>query len=322
MTDNPWVHPKHQSHRRRKEGPLDPTTHPGWYIDDVGNHDECFVAFRAVSVTALLSKGRLVVVEGPPRSGKTSLINRCRHFLAEQASAVESEQLQIWSCDQSQLSTTKTLSDDSEQLLPAPILRRDVCRAAVVEAGDWLEPVRARAEELLREPEANNVQLVYKLIGQRLGPDRLAEMVLPKVTLDSDLARNLEVYDRLAVPQMIFFAERTTTPNSPPLIPEPATAGRDETLILRLHNLTVDETRSIVAHRLGNGPRTEQRPGVEDEVFQELADLKNDGPDSIGYIVELFRALYEKRISGGARYSHLVSIGWAEVTDHLVREAP
>jgi hypothetical protein len=320
VTDNPFVHANLQDRPPGEEGPLDPERHgQAWYIDDVGGHGTCFAEFQAAvtDVAALRGRGRLVVVEGPPRSGKTSLINRCRDHLMHVVG-----QTRLWDCDQSRILTSHL--DNAKELLSASELRRDVCRGALFLA-DWLDrDYYSRAVDALDKEHRNDVQMVYALMSRHLEQNRIAGVVLPQADLDRESTNNLEHYDRIMAPGMIFFAERTTTSQSPPLSRVAASRGRDEPLILRLANLDRDEIHMVVRRRLGSAAAaTEQRPAVADDVYAHLADLRKDKRNAIGYIVEVFRELFGRRISGGFHPPDLLSIQWAEVSDLLVpREEP
>lgn len=308
---NPFVPPDEDPDT---DAPLDPERHAGWYIDDIGDHGLRLAEFgRALGdVATLRRRGRLVVVEGPERSGKTTLLNRCAYLVRGRTPA----DLVLHTLDLRSVSQTKpdgTLRSGHE-------LRWAVCRHALEEAA-WLDDdYRDRGATMLETPSVEECDpgLVYRFMRNKLGQNRVAQVLLPVGPSDVDAA-NLETYNRWMGHGMLFFAERTTTPASVPLDTRLRQPDAGPLLTLRLRHLRPGEAWIVVARRIRALGDPGGLPTVTEQTLAKVEGLNRHDQDTIGWVVTLFRRLYGRRIAGSPDFDGLPSIEFHEITDLLAR---
>ncbi|MCO6003639.1 ATP-binding protein [Actinoallomurus purpureus] len=171
--------------------PLTPWKNPA-HIDYYVDVDSCETAFKEFQrvfhdTAALRNAGGLVLVTGPPGCGKTSLINRCAHWLHTESTAAEM----------------------SPHIVD---LSRRVPRNFVIE-----KRMRAVYEMLLRDQNRTFSQEVLKSleecyddlwrgylgVGDALGPQRLLLILLPVSELLQEVRRYAEVVHQ----RLVFFVE-------------------------------------------------------------------------------------------------------------------
>ena len=337
MIVNPFVPPGSES---APDAPLRADDHDTWYIGTVAGHDECFrdfcealdraahrhalrrrrpvddvVAVRKHTVPALREAGRLVVVEGPERSGKSTFINRCVRELQQRCDGtVRLKPVYV---------NGISLSTKDRQLLSAHQLRVQVCKHVLEEVPDLHSDVLARAAANLdpgSDGSGGSPDVAYRIIRNHLNDSLVLLVLLPPAPADTDVD-NLDVYHDWMGPGMIFFAERTTAPTSPALPRRAPAPEAEPTLVLSLRNLTKGEAYEVVRRRLGPDPQAAGLPSVEEATLTEVEGLNRSDQNTIGWVVALFRELYERRITGTSspRYSGLPSISYEEITDLLAR---
>ncbi|MCO1660428.1 hypothetical protein [Pseudonocardia humida] len=310
---NPFVPPGDDPY---SDGPLDPDLHAGWFIDDVGGHGERLAEFaQQLHVPAIARRGRLAVVEGPERSGKTTLVNRCVQLVRERVP----RGTVLSTLDLRGVSPTKpdgTMRSGHE-------MRWTVCRHALEEASWLTDEQRTRGADMLERPSVEECDpgLVYRFMRRNLVQDRIAVVLLPTGPPDIDAA-NLETYDGWMGPGMLFFAERTTTPGSLPLARRPPRPDSLPLLSLPLRHLEPGEAWTVVERRLGALAAGSGLPGVTEETLRKVEGLNRDDQHTIGWVVALFRRLYGRRIGGRSEFDGLPFIEFPEITDLLARREP
>jgi hypothetical protein len=337
VTANPFVPPGYEAD---PDAPLDAIDHDDWYIGTVAGHDERFREFcsaldhsarrfaksmgvavtdpdavRANTIPALRRAGRLVIVEGPERSGKSTFINRCVNELQDRCPP--SMQLSLINV------SGVSLRSENRQLLSAHELRVKVCQH-VLEMVPELDPEsRSRATAIL-DPGADGTggspDIAYRIIRNRLEAKRVLLVLLPPAPADTDVD-NLENYHDWMGPGMIFFAERTTTPTSVSLPRRPNVPEAEPRLVLPLRNLAPGEAYAVVRKRLGVSPPANGLPDVDEATLTEVEGLNRSDQNTIGWVVALFRELYGRRIAGTStpKFRALPSITYEEITDLLAR---
>jgi hypothetical protein len=313
---NPFVPPGDDP---LSDGPLDPELHAGWFIDDVGDHGRRLAEFdQQLDVAAVARRGRLVVVEGPERSGKTTLVNRCAHLVRLRTPPG----MVLSTLDLRSVSHTKT----DGTLRSGHEMRWTVCRHALEEASWLTDEQRSRGADMLERPSVEECDpgLVYRFMRNKLVEDRVAVVLLPTGPADIDAA-NLETYDGWMGPGMLFFAERTTTPGSLPLARRPTRPDSLPLLSLPLRPLHPGEAWTVVERRLRELDAGSGLPAVTEDTLRRVEGLNRHDQDTVGWVVTLFRRLYGRRISGSSEFDGLPSIEFPEITDLLARrefEAP
>jgi hypothetical protein len=334
---NPFVPPGSES---APDAPLRADDHDAWYIESVAGHEECFRDFcealdqsarkqvllrrqpvddieavRKYTVPALRGAGRLVVVEGPERSGKSTFINRCVRELQRRCDGtVRLKPVYV---------NGISLSSDDRQLLTAHQLRVRVCKHVLEEVPELQNDVLTRAAANLDpgpDGSGGSPDVAYRIIRNHLNINVVLLVLLPPAPADTDVA-NLDVYHDWMGPGMIFFAERTTTPSSPPLPRRAAPPEAESTLVLSLRNLAPGEAYRVVRTRLGPDPQALDLPDVEEETLTEVEGLNRSDQNTIGWVVALFRELCQRRIDelSSPKYLRLPSISYEEITDLLAR---
>ena len=336
MTPNPFVPPGSES---APDAPLRADDHDAWYIESVAGHEERFTEFcdaldrsaekhalfkrlpvndieavRTHTAPALRRAGRLVVVEGPERSGKSTFINRCVRELERRCDGpVRLKPVYV---------NGISLSSNDRQLLSAHQLRVRVCKHVLEEVPDLPNDILTRANANLDpgpDGSGGSPDVAYRIIRNHLNINVVLLVLLPPAPADTDVD-NLDVYHDWMGPGMIFFAERTITPSSPALPRRAAPPEAESTLVLSLRNLASEEAYRVVRKRLGPNPPA-GLPDVEEETLTEVEGLNRSDQNTIGWVVALFRELYQRRIdrTSSPKYLRLPLISYEEIADLLAR---
>lgn len=333
MTGNPFVPTGYELY---PDAPLDAADHADWYADFAGNHGGSFESFRASldaaaaretakrpkpppgsvegpALRAIRWSGRLVVVEGPERCGKTTFINHC----VEKLRGCRRDPTELLVVDRRAHSTTSGRGE----LLPADELRVSVCRH-ILETAEWLQD--ERRDRALRQLDGSSSPpdpgLAYAIMRNHLATNRIMVVLLPPTSVGTDV-ENLRTYHGWMGPGMIFFAERTTTSGSPELTLRPPPPNTDPLLVLRLRNLARGEAVRFVRHRLDALPRGHGLPGVADDVVQRLENLMNIETKSLGWVSLVFRKIYQQYLSRTSQ-PHGQPVSWItylEITELLAQ---
>ncbi len=301
-----------------RDFPLDPLVHEAsWFIDDIGDHGTRLAEFVAAigDGSALQRRGRLVVIEGPERSGKTTLLNRCVHVVRDRFPATGPTQLYTLDL------RSVTQTGPSGTLRSGPELRWATCRYALGKATWMTAPERAEANGFLTDPDSNTCDpgLAYLIMQNTLGSDQVAQVLLPigPPEIESD---NLETYGHWMGPRMIFFTERTTTPSSRELnIRGDRQGDADPVLALPLRHLLPGEAWTIVRRRIQTLSSGNTLPSVDPATLTKVEGLSRTDQNTVGWVVALFRQLYLRRISGESDFAGVPSITFEEITDLLAR---
>jgi energy-coupling factor transporter ATP-binding protein EcfA2 len=293
--------------RESSDEPLVPWRYPGdadYYVE-IDGVQQAFEAFQAFADWKMLrSSGSLVLVTGPPGCGKTSLINRCLHWLSEE---VRGEPRDVVILDLTGVARTTLPLAQRLSLVTDRLVLEGRERGFDSEDGigglarpsDAPEEVLARYAEYLQRQE-----------------DTMVAVLLPEV----ELQQELEVFAQIAVPGLIFFTESGFSAITDGA---PRTTMKRRVLHLRVGPLKAGDASSFVRARLGDrAPHaaSEITPAIDSTALEALiAEAHQAGAGiSIGFLQRLLTSIWEKTDSNPP---NTAQINRERLLQHLMKMA-
>ena len=83
--------------------------------------------------------------------------------------------------------------------------------------------------------------------------------------------------------------------------------------------LSPGEAWTLIERRLNGRQPSARCPRVEKDALTQLEGLNREDQNTIGWVVQQFRRIYERRASGDPRYTDLESVNYEEIIDLLMR---
>lgn len=245
--------------------PLNPLRHEEHldYYVAVDHTEESFQDFqkRFQDVADLLHEGRLVLVSGEKGCGKTTLINRCAHWLRGR---IEADRQDVEVVD---------LTREAQDTDTIPVRRSTVSRALV----DNLHALTLLKSDLVYETR-DDADSTYRNLPTCLAASQWLIVLLPR----AELAEELRYYAVRAPKRMVFFAETT------PEVGTQHAPGR--TIRLQVDAFEHEHATLFATDRLRRLP-TGTLPPLAATALDEF--LQDNRKTTIGEIQQLLFGVYE-----------------------------
>jgi hypothetical protein len=279
---NPFVVPGYENAYSR---PLCPWTHQEHtdYFVDVDHTEANFAAFQRnmSNIAALQTYGRLVLVTGPPGSGKSALIHRCAHWAQKAfgSAGLRAELLDL---------SDAILLDRNQQKSTVERMRlvsRRLCQD--------LEPkLLSREDHDALLDKVDEPEMIYPMLAGRLAAGVTLIVLLPRMDLDT-LSVEAEYYARLAKRRILFFAE-CLEPTRQQSHAVRAISVQQQPLVITVGSLKPGDATGFVIDRLNRHKGT----GVYPEPAENWAELL-DGDEALEWTMKalqtVFSGIYARR---------------------------
>jgi hypothetical protein len=286
----------------------DKQQHHEHYYRDVGGMENARTQFstRVPQPEKLSRKGQLVVVTGPERSGKTSLINWCAHAvktnLPTEMKGIIYDLTNV--CSGERMTVKKRMSL--------------VCKAVVDEV------LQLRPDELIRDRLLRNQEdpdsifrLLYRVHVSTLHGKGVFIILLPPLDYDT-FQREINHYLRIVQPGMILMHEHS-------VIESGGQHNHGQRFIrLRLGFLGSGEASLLVESWPGELPEettaTSEFPALRRDELAELDRfVEHSSPPNItaGNLLLTLRRVYKSRSDGTSRFSELNYVGHLEIIETM-----
>lgn len=277
----PWLHPEHAD-----------------YYVAIDGMEQAFDAFqRFADCDAMRDTGSLVVVTGAAASGKTSLINRCVHWLTKMA---DEERCRVVVVDLTGVVRQPGLTlGDRFTLVTEGLFRAGLEHGFLRD--DFGEEFRSRPDRYER--------MVDQFSARLRSEDAMVAVLLPA----SELGSELDAFTRLVAPGLVLFAESGFVAVADAV---PERNARTRVLHLKVGTLKAGDAESYIQARLsGTGPMT-----VDSAALEDLLGIGRDGLRlPIGFLQRLLAGLWDEAERNPDRAD--TEITPARMLEYIVRVA-
>lgn len=302
---NPFVVPGYERHPGRALQPWQPPFGAGGTVHDryycrVGGLPEAYDLLTGDGRTAhdlCADTGGMIVVNGPARSGRTSLVHRCAQWAHGQLRTSDHE---VHIVDLTRVASPGQSVPERTAQVAGRLHMKLRFMTLPPAVRDYLDD-KENFDQVL--PTLGEIHLSEK--------KKWFILLLPPLDPDSVVALNeLRCYGRVLTAGVICIAEST-------LETRPALAGQPEVAFLALRHLAAGEARALVAGWPGGSTA---QPGIpEAELDQVEATVKSDGYLlTTGGLLSGLRGAYDKRMTGKTPYDPLDYIRSSEIIDAML----
>jgi hypothetical protein len=271
MLANPFTVPEMNG----PDDPLNPVRaekHTLYYVS-VDNTESAFQQFteQLSDPTSLVTDGRLVVVTGQERCGKSALINRCAHWVRSRL--VEARH----GAEVIDLTRRAQLTDSQ------PDRRRFVCRALIDRLWQCGAVTDERLLDFRRDPDD-----AYSFLPGAVQEKFVAIVLLPP---SGELASELVRYAGDAQSNLLFFGESAYESTVERARPALAQAASSSPIYLNVGSLIREDAGRFATDRLGRSQSGRSLPPVTADTLDLVTEKR---PMSIGELQTLLYGLYEE----------------------------
>jgi hypothetical protein len=255
------------------------------YYSTVGGHDEAFEQFKQKLQPGQLDRAsRIVVITGPPLSGKTSLANRCVYWVRE---GLSKETTRSYIYPLRGVSPSRATVEDRVKKVCRRLIEK--LRELNPGSGEGLAGNLLSADEVLplfgrfHQPSGRRLTQYFIILLPRLEPDT-AEIEIDEYRAALDGVRGvLCVTENLAD------------------VPLPAYRGEAPPISLHLRHLHTGECRTVVGGWPGAPREGDSLPFIREEDLDELEDLLRtmNGKITLGKLLTALRKVYNNSAALG-----------------------
>ncbi len=304
---NPFLVPGPENDPGRPLCPWEPdlTCHADYYVD-VDDTSASYRTFQREMAdgASLAPKGRLVVVMGQEGCGKTSMINRCAHWLQDELRprGVEARIIDLTALPLENQPVPERMARVSERFVDQLVL------ADVFAADRPPLDIRERRSEW---------QNVYYVASQLLDSKFALLVLLPPIVLlpaTPGLVSEISTYAGLAHKRIVFFAEVTLPSDDVDIVP--AIQHTPPPIRLKVTTLTGDDSVLFGSDRLARHQDVGNYPKMDNDTLR----LAVPRPLPIRYLQKVLYGVYELRRMSNDRYSREYEIKYAEIADYVYRD--
>jgi energy-coupling factor transporter ATP-binding protein EcfA2 len=287
----------------------DMADHVGYYVA-VDHTAESFTDFTSqmANPDALRKNGRLVLVAGQGGCGKTSLMNRCAHWLREEMKASHKITVEVIDLTKAS-SATDTVPDRMTQA--SRRLADEIRLSRVVSGDDALAGLAASRDR---------VGEFYPLLSRALNEKMVLAVLLPPVDLvvqTEEIMQEIAQYRRLVDGKLVMFIEVTLADDQVDRLAATGGSVGARPLVLPVRPLKDGDGTVFSDVRLAL-----HRPGVFPELTQEAKEKIDDIPNiSVSFLQNLLYNVYEERRKDNKRYTAGDQVTYADITDYVYRNS-
>jgi hypothetical protein len=307
---NPFRVPGLEEDPTRPLCPWDEDTaeHEEYYVDvDTTAKSYADFTMHMSNPDRLLKNGRLVLVAGQEGCGKTSLINRCAHWLMTTVPALRS-QLATRVID-----LTKATSDNEtvhERMAQTSRRLADEVRMRRLVEGEPLADImtsRDRPNDLY--PQLSG------LLNERL----ILIVLLPPINLlvaTEDVMVEMVNYNRLVGAKLVLFIEVTVAEGQTDRLSSVRAHGATPPIVLPVSQLRHEDGELFSTARLSRHQDTAVFPQMTNDAKEKIVDRPTR---SVKSLQKLLYQVYEERRLSNSRYSQQDHVTYADITDYAYR---
>lgn len=309
---NPFQVPGPDEDPTRPLRPWDEDTaeHEQYYVP-VDHTAESFAEFTSqmANPVGLRKNGRLVLVAGQGGCGKTSLMNRCAHWLRKELKASHKITVEVIDLTKAS-STTDTVPDRMTQ---ASRRLADEIRVSRVVSGDDALAELAASRDRVGE--------FYPRLSRALNDRMVLAVLLPPIDLvvqTEEIMQEIADYRRLVDGKLVMFIEVTLADGQTDRLAATKASVGARPLVLPVRPLkdgdgaVFSDVRLALHRQLGDFP----------ELTQEAKEKIDDIPNiSVSFLQNLLYGVYEERRRSNDRYSAQDEVSYADITDYVYRNS-
>lgn len=286
------------------------------YYADIDHMEDSFAQFieSMANISGLLKAGRLVVVAGGKGCGKTSLINRCAHWLQTEArNAGQGLMVEVVPLTAASDSTKNV----TERMTAVGLELADEVKVRNLATDDALADVVAGA---------GVPATVYRRLSRVLHEQMIVALLLPPIELvplktSLSLVNEIRDYTRFAYPKLVFFLE-VTLAEDPNDLASLLTGAPTRPIVLPVRPLKPGDGLTFASVRLNLHANGEVFPQLELMAQEKLVEKNR----SVRFVQGLLYSIYEERKRAANRYTNKDLVTYDDIAkfvlEHIEGDVP